>query len=171
MTSQTLSNSDQSPPEFSRLIAIDRIGREPLVETIEATVAERAALAHRFDLISVSILTARVTLRRLRANSVIRMTAEYQAQCDQKCVVTLEPVPATITDSCSCDFVLISEEEMQEGGTSEINFDVLDEDTELLTEAEIDIGEVIAQYFFLSLPPYPRQPGAEIPNPSGKNIN
>ncbi|MDI9409703.1 MAG: DUF177 domain-containing protein [Candidatus Pacebacteria bacterium] len=154
---------DQTPPEFSRLIAIDRVGRDPLVETIEANEAERAALAQRFDLISIEFLTARVTLRRLRANTVIHMTADYRAQCEQKSVVSLEAVTAVISDSCSCDFVITTEEELQRGGTSEINFDVLDEDTELLTGSEVDIGEVIAQYFFLSLPPYPRLPGEEIP--------
>ncbi|MCX8500144.1 MAG: hypothetical protein ORO03_00370 [Alphaproteobacteria bacterium] len=171
MTGSLPSDPEPVPPEFSRTVLVEQIGRETLVEEIAASAAELQALAERFDLISIESLTARVTLRRTSGNRVIHLSAEFRARCEQKSVVSLEPVATEVTDHCSCDFVIAREVEGDPAHRREIEFDALDEDCEWLTEPSIDIGEVIAQYFYLSLPSFPRRPGEEITGFNNSHFN
>jgi uncharacterized metal-binding protein YceD (DUF177 family) len=88
----------------------------------------------------------------------IRLEASLAAAVVQECVVTLEPVPAELSE----DFTIIygapaAEDELLERGLAE------DGDFEPLAGAEIDIGEAVAQQLSLALDPYPRAPGASLP--------
>jgi hypothetical protein len=58
------------PVEFSRPLALDRVSTTQHREEITATDKERAALAQRFDLISLDNLTASFALKRVRKDLV-----------------------------------------------------------------------------------------------------
>jgi uncharacterized metal-binding protein YceD (DUF177 family) len=142
-------------PEFSRLVPLARLGAEPYYQEIEATSAEREALARRLDLVSLDRLSARVTLTR-KAGEAIRLDAEFDAGLAQTCVVSLEPVAGTMSQSFS--LVYGAAEEDQE----EIAFAVEEPAFEPLTGDAIDIGEAVAQELSLALPDFPRLANAAV---------
>lgn len=133
--------------EFPRPVAVGRLAEEE-VHRIEATPAERAALARRFGLRGLESLGAEVRLAPLGRG--VRLDAALEANVVQECVVTLEPVPNHVSER----FTLVY------GGAPASP----DEDTvvEPLENETIDIGEAVAQQLSLALDPYPRAPGAAI---------
>jgi uncharacterized metal-binding protein YceD (DUF177 family) len=140
-----------SGPEFSRPIDVTRLGAAEAHYDIAATEAERAALARRFELVSLDRFAAHVTLHRVTGGRV-RLTASLTADLVQTDIVTLEPLPGHVED----DFTLLF-------GTAAHDAAVLDPDAELvepLDDGHIDIGEVVAQQLSLAIDPYPRAPTA-----------
>lgn len=142
-------------PEFSRLVPLARLGPEPFKQSIEATPSEREQLSRRFDLLALDRLAAVVELRR-QDGEVVVLEARFEAEFVQSCVVTLEPVPGTVSDRFS--LVYGSNDEQQhaiEWVGDEAAF-------EPLSGGAIDIGEAVAQELSLSLPLFPRHPDANI---------
>ena len=142
-------------PEFSRLVPVARLGAEPFRQDIEATESERAALARRFDLVALDRLAATVELVR-RGDEAILLSADYQADFAQSCVVTLDPVPGSISDTFQ---LLYGPPELASDDPEEAALEPLASDW-------IDIGEAVAQEFSLALPPFPRRPGANVEAPA-----
>jgi uncharacterized metal-binding protein YceD (DUF177 family) len=148
-------------PEFSRPLAADSIGPQPLERRIEANATERAGLASRFDLLSLDRLEANLVLRRDKGD-VIRLEGRFAADVVQSCVLTLAPVPAHLEgefETCySASAVEADEEE----------FDPLAADSpEPIPGGEIDLGEAVAQQLAIALDPYPKAPGASLASASG----
>jgi uncharacterized metal-binding protein YceD (DUF177 family) len=142
-------------PEFSRPVALARVGAEPFHQRIEATAEEREKLSRRFDLVTLDRLVAEVVLRR-QSTGLILLEAEFSATFEQCCVVTLEPVPGTISSRFSLVCGLAPENEPE--------IDVSDDEPvfEPVTGDSIDIGEAVAQELSLTLPAFPRDPEAII---------
>lgn len=153
--------TDDAPkPEFSRLIPVDRLRRGPVSERIEANEGERRALAARFELEAIGRLVADVRLEPL-PDDMVRVSGVLDAEVVQTCVVSLESVPATVSERFSAQFAppeMIAEED------GDIDFEALLEDEDDLPEPivnhRIDIGELVAQHLSLALDPYPRAPDA-----------
>ena len=140
--------------ELSRVVAIEDLGPDGRVIEVVADAAELAALARRFDLVSLDALSATVTVRPTMAGE-IDLAGELTATVVQRCVVSLEPVAGAVGDQ----FALRYSRE----------FDAADEafDDGPLIEPwpgdAIDVGEVVAQHLGLALDPYPRAPEATLP--------
>ena len=144
-------------PEFSRPVAIDEIGERELVRDIEATVEERAALAKRFGLVSLGRLKASVHLKWVQGRKLLQLTGTFEADVEQSCVVTLEPVQERIAETLD----ILFERPAKPADLDERAVEVTSvEDAEPLPETELDIGEVVAEELALSLNPYPRKPDA-----------
>lgn len=135
-------------PEFSRPLRAHEIGGTLRRQSIEASAAERAALAGRFDLLGLDRLVADITMRREAAG--IRVTGRIDAAGTQPCVATAEPVPFLITEALA----LLLTENQPDG--EEIELADADLDSEPLVGDIIDIGELAAQALALALDPYPR---------------
>ena len=135
-------------PEFSRPMRAHEIGGNPRRQQIEASEAERGALALRFDLLTLDRLVADVTLRRDAAG--IRVTGQIDAGGAQPCVATAEPVSFLITEPVA----LLLTEGVAEGDDIELADNDLD--SEALVGDIVDIGEIAAQALALALDPYPR---------------
>jgi hypothetical protein len=133
--------------EFSRTVAVGWLAEEE-IHRIEASPAERAALARRFGLRALESLGAEVRLAPLERG--VRLDAELAADLVQDCVVTLEPVPARIRER----FVLVYGD-APAGPDEDVVVEPLENET-------IDIGEAVSQQLSLALDPYPRAPGAMI---------
>ena len=147
-----------STPEFSRPVALARLGAEPHRQEIAADETERRALAERFDLVALDRLAATVELVR-QGHDRILLRATFDARFVQRCVVTLDPVPGTVSER----FALLygpPEAEADAGGSA-----ADDPAFEPLTGDTIDIGEAVAQEFALCLPPFPRRPDADVETP------
>lgn len=158
------------PVEFSRIIAVDRIGDQGLDLDLVAETAERAALAQRLDLLELPRLTARVVLTPVPGSHDFRLTARWSAEVVQACVVTLEPVPAHHDEefeliysprAASADYQASPRQEVQVGYDD--HGQELQDPPEPLVDGRIDVGEVIAEQLALALEPYPRKPDAVLP--------
>ena len=142
-------------PEFSRLVALAQLSTRPFRQRIEATAEEREKLSRRFDLISLDRLVADVELRR-ESPEMILLEAEFTAEFEQCCAVTLEPVRGAVSDRFSLVYGPAPEEEHEIAlTTDEPAFEPLNGDL-------IDVGEAVAQELSLALPIFPRDPEAKI---------
>lgn len=146
------------PAEFSRPMALDRVGTTQHREEITASDKERAALAQRFDLLSLDSLTASFTLKRVRRD-LVRVKGRVRADLVQACVVTLDPVPARIDERFEVDFL-----EGEQPVVADLELDAeAAEAPEPAPDGWIDLGELAAEQLGLALDPYPRKPGAAVP--------
>lgn len=143
-------------PEFSRLVPLHRLDARPFRQRIEATVEECEKLSRRFDLLALGRLSANVELRR-RSAAVILLQAKFEAEFEQCCAVTLEPVHGTVAERFSLVYGPSADDDGKEIvlGVDEPAFEPLHGDA-------IDIGEAVAQELSLALPVFPRHPDAAL---------
>lgn len=152
----------QAPrPEFSRPMTVEPKAVKPRAFTIEADDAERAALARRFGLLSLDELRAEGTLEARDGGEGAALSIRFSAKLSQACVVTLEPVPATIEEEFTLEYAVPGA--VTEPGDKEIDIDVEETDPpEPLIDGTVDAGEAVAEHLALALDPYPRAPGAQL---------
>ncbi len=146
-----------APVEMSRPFHIAALAEEPEHKIgIEATDAERAALAARYSLLSLSLLEAELTVRRDVSGEIV-VEGKLRADVEQECVVTLEPVRDTVASPFDQRYTLSPEEPV-----ADLVIDSDDaEPPEPVVGDAIDLGELVSQYLGLSLNPYPRAPDAD----------
>lgn len=149
---------------WSKTIALEDIPERGLHVHIVADEATRGRLAHAAGLRDIARLEASADLMRPAGQSV-RVTGEVTARVGQTCVVSLEPIEASIHEAF--DLVFSPQDPAAGGGVAaEVAFDA-DEPPEPLAGATIDLGAIAAEFFLLGIDPYPRKAGAvfEAPNP------
>ena len=142
-------------PEFSFIVPIEDLAGGAVNRRLKANETERSALAARFDILSVDSLSAAVTLNRLPASRLIRVEGRLVADVKQPCIVSFKPVADHIDAVFSEVFSPVGYQPRDEMEEDEI-VDSFDDDG-------IDIGELVAQHLSLSLNPYPRAEGVELP--------
>lgn len=148
-------------PELSRPVPLSRLNRGPVALTVEARPDERRAMARRFGLVSLDRLVATLRLSREADQGDIRLCGHIEAAVTRQCVVTLEPFAAPVASEFQLRYVvrpadLAGVAPIEE----EVECDLEGEDIEPITSETVDVGEAVAQYFYLSLDPYPRAPDA-----------
>jgi len=149
----------QPLPEFPRPIVVDHLNVGEARFEITAEADELAALAERFELVSLDALRAEITLFRAAGSPVVRMNAHFVADVVQSCVVTLEPVSGHLDARFSRLYAPPVEEEEKR---REVEVPPDGEDPpEPFVDGTIDIGEAVAEQLSLELPPFPRAPGVE----------
>ena len=147
---------DSMIPELSRPLRLDQIGAGESKVDIQAEPKERAALARRFDIVSVERLEAQFTLRRDAAGVVAR--GHVSGAVTQACIVTDEPLPVRIEEDFAIRFVPEPADGAAGDDESELSADECD--TVFYTGGTIDLGEAAAETLALGLDPYPRSPNA-----------
>jgi uncharacterized metal-binding protein YceD (DUF177 family) len=148
------STEGEAPPEFSRRVAVGKL-TGLAVHRIEASAAERRALAQRFGILGIDRLAAEVRLNPVPRG--FRLDAALEAEVLQECVVTLDPVSSRIEETFSLVYGEVNESDAQDMAGAEE--DIVEEPP----GEELDIGEAVAQQLSLALDPYPRAPGASLP--------
>jgi hypothetical protein len=124
---------------------------------VEANAAERVALAQDLGIPEVAALTAQLEVRPLGAGaySVRGTLAAAVVQTD---VVTLEPVPQTVSEAI--DLTLVAAEGVAGVAPSgPAESDVPD----VFHGGRIALGALAREHLALGLDPYPRAPGVEFP--------
>jgi len=145
-------------PEFSRLVAVDRVRIEGTIERLEADAEERAALAKRFGLVAVHELSAVLKLEPWRRGG-LKIMGRLQARVEQTCVVTLDSFEATVGD----EVVRFFSGHNAPGATPVVHsVESLEEDEpDVISGGSVDLGELVAEALGLVLDPYPRKPDVE----------
>jgi uncharacterized metal-binding protein YceD (DUF177 family) len=145
---------------FSREIEASSVSSRPQERQIDASPAERVALAEVLNLQAIDQLVARVGVRRLNSG-LIEVKGSFESEVVQTCGVTLEPLPAKVAES----FRLTFGEAQPEPDLTEIDIDFEDSDPpEPILNGKFDLGVVIAEQLSLGLDPYPRKEGALLPS-------
>jgi hypothetical protein len=140
-------------PEFSRPERLDTIGERERIVEILANEDERAALANRFALLSITRLDARLGIKRTESGIVVK--GRVTGAAVQACSVTDEPLDTQIDEPVALLFV---DQLVSEGDEVELSDDALD--TVAIEGGTIDLGEAAADTLALAIDPFPRGPNA-----------
>ena len=144
---------------FSRPVRIDALPRDGQTVTIEATSAEREALASFLELPAIAALTAMLRLEPWGRGGA-RVSGAVHGALTQICVVSLEPFAATIDEVVDVRFAPKAALDSRSMAAKEtLSLDDEDEPDPII-EGKIDLGALAAEFFALGLDPYPRKPGA-----------
>lgn len=148
-------------PEMSRPMATDRIPGAGMMVEVESSSDERDAVAGRLELPLIRLLACHYTLVRPLASATRRREGEVVAEgrlratVVRECVVTLELFDEVIDERFRIRFV--------PAGTESDDGDPEADDEIPYEGAAIDLGEATVEQLALTLDPYPRKPGAELP--------
>lgn len=152
-------------PEWPHRVETARIGAEPFAVKIAADEQQRKDMARRAGVKSIERLDAEVTLQRTSGNNLIHVSGRVDADVTQLCTLTLAPLQNRVTDTFEAwytdhqDVVSLAgvrreRDNMLSGG--ELPAPEEHEDPEPAIDGAIDVGELAAQYFCLSVDPYPQ---------------
>jgi len=139
--------SKKIAPEFSFVLAVDKIPAGGMEVTLKAREPECRALAERFGLLDITKLQAELSVNRQSNDDTIAVSGPMRAEIIQSCVVTLEPLSAIIDKRIETLYVPPN------------LVDPDNENIEALENGLIDLGELVAQHLGTGLDPYPRKPG------------
>ena len=143
---------DQAP-EFSRPLPLGTVREGGRRLTLTATPEECRALADRFGILSLESLAAELRLTP-EEDGTTRVEGRIAARLAQACIVTLEPVPQAVDEPVA--FRLLPPGREPQDGPDDI-------DEIECPDGIADLGEAVAEQLALALDPYPRAPGAELP--------
>ncbi len=140
-------------PEVSRPLALDRVGPAGITMLVQANPEELPAVAVRLGVPGVQSLRCEFRLRRIGA--VVEGQGDLLASLTQQCVVSLDDFDSIMREHFVVHFVPAGTED------DEPEPDVPDQIP--FEGSMIDLGEAMVEQMALSLDPYPRRPGAEMP--------
>lgn len=161
-------SKDEPGKEFSHVVEVDRIGPQGLHVQLEADQAACAALAKRLRILAVLALKADLRVLPDPAGpGHFRLEGRLDAAVEQACVASLEPVRETVQEDILRRFApesaLTPQAELGEDEAEWLDPDA-DDPADPITGGLIDIGAVVAEELALGLDPYPRKPGAGLPD-------
>ncbi|RBP06243.1 uncharacterized protein DUF177 involved in 23S rRNA accumulation [Roseiarcus fermentans] len=143
---------------LSRIVRVDKLPRDGETVTIEATPAEREALAGFLKLPSIERLTATLTVRKA-ARGGARVTGMVRGALTQTCIVSLDPFPATVEEAVDVRFAPPDDDRPRRPGEAPEVVSMIGEDEpDPIIDGKIDLGALAAEFFALGLDPYPRKP-------------
>ncbi|MCK0129307.1 DUF177 domain-containing protein [Erythrobacter sp. F6033] len=125
--------------------------------TVEADETERRRLAGRFGLTSIELLRAEIELE--DKGKAIRATGTVEARFIQRCAVSFEDFPVTLSEPLDLRFV--PEGTLAESHDEEIELEADDCDEIEYSGDTFDLGEAVAQTLGLAIDPYAEGPNAD----------
>ncbi|MCC0016306.1 MAG: DUF177 domain-containing protein [Rhodobiaceae bacterium] len=144
---------------FDAVVPVSVIPRAGLQVTFTASAQELDRLKDDLGLARADAVSAELEIRHWRKGGVV-VSGRVQAELSQVCVVTLEPVPARVDEDVLLRFV--PEETLEEASASVAESEA--EDLEVLPDGVVQVGAIVRDTVVLALDPYPRAPGAELPD-------
>lgn len=140
--------------ELHRPVSLNHIPDPGLDMLVEASSEECAALAVRMGLPAVRALRCEFHLSRL-SQTIIVARGSLNARVVQTCIISAEDFEADVEEAFTVRFVPL--------GTENDDPDP-DADDEIPYEhGMLNLGEAAAEQLALALDPYPRAPGAALP--------
>lgn len=158
--------------EFSYLIKAGQIKDQSQTYQLNASETQCAALAKRFGLEGIAHLEGQFQLSHERMG-IIAALLTMRAKITQICVVTLEPFEELIEEKADLRFVpggVAGRQDIEEDEEEDITPESFDSPDEIFYENDqIDLGAALAEQLALALNPYPRKPGAVLPESASDN--
>ena len=157
---------EKSPVSY--MVNVARLPQKGMQIVIDADEKQRRALAEAHELLSVEKFRAELLVASWKRNGV-KVSGTLRADITQACVVTLDPLIATIKEDVE-GLYLPEDSKLGRLGFNtpgEIVIDVEGPDSpELFSGDSIDVGALAEEFFGLAIDPYPRKPGASLaPSP------
>jgi uncharacterized metal-binding protein YceD (DUF177 family) len=150
---------DPAPLPFRAPVRVADLPRgEETPVSLVPDAAERAALARFLGVAAVHAAALNGTLSPWRARGW-RLAARVEAEVEQACVVTLEPVRRALSLEVGRRWLPAAELGPEPEDGAEITADA--EEAPEPLGAEIDLAEVLVEALALAIDPYPRAEGAE----------
>lgn len=141
-------------PEFPRPFDVRQVeGKEP---RLEATPAEREALAVRFGLVRIDSLVAELWLA--RHDRTVEARGRLMAEFVQSCAVSAEDLPVSVDEPLFFRFVPQSTDHAPD---EELELEAEDCDEIEYTGSHVDLGEAVAQSLALAIDPFLTGPDAD----------
>jgi len=150
--------ADMHSLEFS--IEIAELERDPKTFDLQATDAQCAAVAERFDLIALSALSGKLRVHDAGADSGIHVEGTLKAALTQRCIASLEPVEETL--DTNFELMLVDPEMADRMDEEGVYLDEEAPEYDALEGDVVPLGEILAQTLSISMNPYPRAEGAEV---------
>lgn len=144
--------------DWTHLVA--DIPERGLARTRTATDEERVELAREFDILSCEALSATYEIKPRGALRYV-FSGTLEADVTQACVVTLDPVPAHVSEAFEIE--LAPPETLLQGSApaaGDIEVSSVP-DVEPMEDGRIEAGRIVFGVLSAALPPYPRKPGVE----------
>lgn len=149
-------------------VNVARLPQKGMPVLIEATAAQREALAEAHGLLSVERYRADLMVTKWKRNGV-KVSGRVEADITQACIVTLEPITAHVDEDVEGVFLPEDSKLARQGfnAAGEILLDAEGPDSpETFIGDTIDVGALAEEFFGLGIDPYPRKSGASAPPPS-----
>lgn len=133
------------------------IGEEGLRRTRQATAEELAGLARALDVLSCERFAATYAITPLGERRYL-FSGTLDAELTQACVVSLEPVPAHLSETFSIELAPADalEDELPVAAEREVSSVA---DVEPIEDGRIEAGAILFGVLSAALDPYPRKPG------------
>lgn len=161
-------SKDEPGKEFSHVVEVDRIGPQGLQLQLEADQATCVALARRMRILGV--LSLKADLRIAPDHSAagqFRLEGRLEAEVDQACVVSLEPVRQKVDEAFVRCFgpetAAVPRADLGEDEAEWLDPEA-DDPADPIIGGQIDVGAVVAEELALGLDPYPRKAEAKLPD-------
>lgn len=127
--------------------------------TRTATAEELIELARELDIPACERLCVTYEIRPV-ANGHYRFAGTLEAELTQACVVTLEPVPARLSETFAVELAPAAELADEEPVLGDREVSSVP-DTEPIEDGRIEVGTMVFGILSAALPPYPRKEGVE----------
>ena len=157
-------------PEWSRKVAVDKLGQKPSKTILEASEQECRDLARRLRVEGIEKLSGEIILQRQPGGHVIAATGTVKATVRQLCVTTLKPLSNKITADIEAWFSDEAQAVTLNKARRERATQRADTEVQMLEEGEdpetvdadgmLDLGELAAQFLSLAVDPFPRSAAA-----------
>ncbi|WP_072396664.1 DUF177 domain-containing protein [Hyphomicrobium sp. CS1GBMeth3] len=129
-----------------------------LSERRQATDEERVELARELDIPACEALSVAYEIKGL-GKGRYRLSGTLDAGITQACVVTLEPVPARLSEPFSVELAPAGDLEDEPSVAGDRVVSSIP-DIEPIEDGRIDVGTIVFGVLSSALPPYPRKDGA-----------
>jgi uncharacterized protein DUF177 involved in 23S rRNA accumulation len=151
---------------WSVAVTVAQIPEHGLHRDIEASAAERDALAAVAGLREISSAQASLDLTPIRDGRV-HVVGRVLARIGQTCVVTLDPVDNAIDEAIDLIFAPASQiRELAESIDDTDDNEAIPDPPEPIVNGVIDLGRLATDALFLGIDPYPRKPDAVFEPPA-----
>jgi len=145
---------------------LGRLGNAGDAVHFAADAAERVAIAGWADIRSLEKLDVGVEIKKLGPTR-FGLAFQLKAELTQSCVVTLDPVPATMDRSFSRELIFVGTSRQKPGQielpaeSETVLVSSEEEGPEEIQSLHFDLAAPVLEEFVLALEPYPRRPNVE----------
>jgi hypothetical protein len=142
--------------------AVQDVPEEDLAVVRSASPEECEAIARSLELLGCRNLSVRYALVP-RGRGHFHLSGSLQAQIEQTCVVTLEPLLSDVTASFKVDYWPETEMPEPSGGAVDMQED--EADLEPIVAGRIEVGRVVFESLAGAIDLFPRKPGVTFEQP------
>ncbi len=135
------------------------------VYTLNADQAQREAVARHLELTALARLVGKFTIEPKAGG--VEVKGRFEADLTQACVITLQPLPATVTGDIQRHYATPTVrkpsgkgKEAEKEGPSVGWIDPDEDVPDPIVDGTIDLGALVVEELALHVDPYPRAPGA-----------